>query len=717
MRIVHIVLLAILATLTVSLVAGAGHATTPGLSSIVRTATAGPVAASSLTAVTRTATAGPINSSPIKGIARTATAGPVNSSPIQGIARTATAGPVGTSSLTAVTRTATAGPVGTDAMTAITRALVAGPIEELIKAVVAATRGGSDSSQWNLIGEFTTGDYSNGFSRSIAIDGNTALIGSIRQDNRNVGGPTYGIVHHYEYDGSQWNLIGEFTTGNYSNGFSRSIAIDGNTALIGSIRQDNRNVGGPTYGIVHHYEYDGSQWNLIGEFTTGDYSNGFSRSIAIDGNTALIGSIRQDNRNVGGPTYGIVHHYEYDGSQWNLIGEFTTGNYSNGFSRSIAIDGNTALIGSIRQDNRNVGGPTYGIVHHYEYDGSQWNLIGEFTTGDYSNGFSRSIAIDGNTALIGSIRQDNRNVGGPTYGIVHHYEYDGSQWNLIGEFTTGDYSNGFSRSIAIDGNTALIGSIRQDNRNVGGPTYGIVHHYGLDQDLGTCCVSECGLPVACWDDTTLTECDALGGEWTDGAICADINCGPMQWTEGEGANGNWYQLVEKVGGWNACRDAAIAVGGDLCSHDTQLEDEFISQLVPLEEPGIAWNRVYTGATQAEGSSPAEGWSWVDGSAWTDTNWHTGQPNGGEGHLSVSNQIDDGFGWDDHAEDSSDINFYLIEWSADCNDDGIVDYGQILSGELLDEDCDGIPDVLPCKRHRRLLRGRRVHRCLDCPGLQ
>jgi hypothetical protein len=34
---------------------------------------------------------------------------------------------------------------------------------------------------------------------------------------------------------------------------------------------------------------------------------------------------------------------------------------------------------------------------------------------------------------------------------------------------------------------------------------------------------------------------------------------------------------------------------------------------------------------------------------------------------------------------------LIEWSADCNNDGIVDYGQILAGELADANANNIPD--------------------------
>jgi hypothetical protein len=34
----------------------------------------------------------------------------------------------------------------------------------------------------------------------------------------------------------------------------------------------------------------------------------------------------------------------------------------------------------------------------------------------------------------------------------------------------------------------------------------------------------------------------------------------------------------------------------------------------------------------------------------------------------------------------------LEWSADCNGDGIVDYGQILRGELEDLNGNGVPDI-------------------------
>jgi hypothetical protein len=46
----------------------------------------------------------------------------------------------------------------------------------------------------------------------------------------------------------------------------------------------------------------------------------------------------------------------------------------------------------------------------------------------------------------------------------------------------------------------------------------------------------------------------------------------------------------------------------------------------------------------------------------------------------------------------------VEWSADCNADGIVDYGQIRAGELADTNTNNIPDC--CESGTS---------CNGCPG--
>ena len=51
------------------------------------------------------------------------------------------------------------------------------------------------------------------------------------------------------------------------------------------------------------------------------------------------------------------------------------------------------------------------------------------------------------------------------------------------------------------------------------------------------------------------------------------------------------------------------------------------------------------------------------------------------------------------EDGSTVGGFLVEWSSDCNNDGLVDYGQIQTGELLDVNGNNVPDYceqgLPC----------------------
>jgi len=50
-------------------------------------------------------------------------------------------------------------------------------------------------------------------------------------------------------------------------------------------------------------------------------------------------------------------------------------------------------------------------------------------------------------------------------------------------------------------------------------------------------------------------------------------------------------------------------------------------------------------------------------------------------------------WDDTGTVTSQIVYGAIfEWSADCNVDGIVDFGQILRGELEDLNSNGVPDI-------------------------
>lgn len=163
----------------------------------------------------------------------------------------------------------------------------------------------------------------------------------------------------------------------------------------------------------------------------------------------------------------------------------------------------------------------------------------------------------------------------------------------------------------------------------------------------------------------------------------------VQWRAQDGGNGHWYQFVAAQAEWPFARQAARARGGELASIVSSAEGEFIRSVCASP---TAW----IGACQdPDACEPGCGWRWSDGSSWEYQNWdpQSGEPNDG-GCCWRSNEdvgeIRSGNGrWNDYL--SRGVLPAIVEWSADCNGDGIVDHGQILAGQLADADGNGIPD--------------------------
>ena len=190
----------------------------------------------------------------------------------------------------------------------------------------------------------------------------------------------------------------------------------------------------------------------------------------------------------------------------------------------------------------------------------------------------------------------------------------------------------------------------------------------------------------------------------------------VQWRVEDGGNGHWYQLV--VSGsiqWFDARDAASEAGGYLASSTSPNEDSFLVDLANRSDNPQAWiddfggNALgpYLGAYQPVGADPSQPWAWVSGEPWSWVGWASTEPNGGFAPgETISGQL--GFagsdfyrGWfDGNINDSPPYPLctsYIIEWSSDCNNDGIVDYGQTLDGSLIDFDENGVPDICEARQ--------------------
>lgn len=182
---------------------------------------------------------------------------------------------------------------------------------------------------------------------------------------------------------------------------------------------------------------------------------------------------------------------------------------------------------------------------------------------------------------------------------------------------------------------------------------------------------------------------------------------PTQWKISEGGNGHWYRL--NVGGpftWTAARALAEARGGYLGTVTSAAEDRFIRDLIRVPAAFDLfvgpWLGGYQDVTAPDYSEPAGGWRWVTGEPWY-AGWTGVEPNGGplENLLHIAGTAPNfnDLNWNDFYEDfPTQPRSCVIEWSSDCNSDGIVDYGQILNGELADVNDNGVPDICeqtPC----------------------
>jgi len=164
----------------------------------------------------------------------------------------------------------------------------------------------------------------------------------------------------------------------------------------------------------------------------------------------------------------------------------------------------------------------------------------------------------------------------------------------------------------------------------------------------------------------------------------------VQWRLEDGGNGHWYRFNRVPGGicWSASRIAAEQGGGHLVTITSAAENSFVIAYTDANNPGVFTGGPYLGATCE--NAPWGQWRWVTGEPFVFTGWGAGEPNSGGSERYVHLWRWGSLWWNDTSECGADS--YIIEWSADCNNDGIVDYGQILSGQLADANANGVPDV-------------------------
>jgi hypothetical protein len=168
---------------------------------------------------------------------------------------------------------------------------------------------------------------------------------------------------------------------------------------------------------------------------------------------------------------------------------------------------------------------------------------------------------------------------------------------------------------------------------------------------------------------------------------------PVQWRVEDGGNGHWYEYISTPALWTEAKFIAENNGGHLVTIGSAAEGSFVRTLGST----VCWIGLFQDPRATDYWEPAGGWRWLTGEPLSYTNWRintNGQPNEpndlmGQGGENWAILDGNGTTWNDVR--NGEPFAYCVEYSADCNNDGIVDKGQILAGDLPDANNNGIPD--------------------------
>ena len=289
-------------------------------------------------------------------------------------------------------------------------------------AAVAWVAAGSASGQWVSVEEaklipsgLKAGENAG---RAVALDGDTAVVG-VPYRKSALGWA--GSAHVFERNATSWTETGVLIPSApiKDDVFGSAVSISGDTLVVGAPGIK----AGPNWasaGSAYVFLSSGSQWIEQAKLTSSDgiLSDRFGTSVAIDGDTILVGAPYNDH--AAGIDAGSVYVFERQGVAWVETAKLTSNTQSAGdwFGQSLDLDGSRCLIGAPCTTSGAL--QAVGVGYTFVRNGSSWSQEARLAR-DAVRGLlvrrvdhmGRSAALSGDTAVLGAPYFEDR-------GRSHH---------------------------------------------------------------------------------------------------------------------------------------------------------------------------------------------------------------------------------------------------------------------------------------------------------
>jgi hypothetical protein len=300
------------------------------------------------------------------------------------------------------------------------------------------------------------GDY---FGRSVAIDGDTAVVGAPFDDV--APNDDQGAAYVFVMSGGNWTEQQQLVAddGQVGDEFGASVAISGDTIVVGAPEVDLGAVEGQ--GAAYVFKWDGTVWTQEQKLmaSDGQSKDHLGMSVAIDGDTAVVGA------NSANSNQGVAYVFTRSANAWTqqqkLVADDLTAKAQ--FGISVAINGAIVVVGAHGMDTDR------GAAYVFTGNGATWTQQQKLIADDRADGdgFGFSVAISGDTVadtvvdtvVVGA---SFAGTGGNLFqGSAYVFTQSGTTWTQRKKLTAadGEAEALFGYSVGISGRKVVVGAI------------------------------------------------------------------------------------------------------------------------------------------------------------------------------------------------------------------------------------------------------------------
>ena len=296
--------------------------------------------------------------------------------------------------------------------------------------------------------------------------------------------------------------------------YAGAVDTDGDRIVIGA-RYGNDGGGGAWV-----YARDGAgDWALEASLMGDNVNAGdrFGRTVAVDGDRIACGAPWFAAGCSGTNQCGSVFIFEYAGGDWAQTNRIIPDDLANEdyFGFIVDLEGDRLLATSPYDDDM---GTQSGSGYVFDLQDGEWMQSAKLVApdGDWQDLMGMSAHLDGDTVVLGGW------YGNDGKGAAWIWQAAGGAWGFLAEAQASDGAEYdiFGRSVAVQGDTLLVGADWADVDGVADA--GAVYAFSLtiEEGTGACCTNgQCVL-------STASLCDYFGGVYQgDDSDCEGSDCG------------------------------------------------------------------------------------------------------------------------------------------------------------------------------------------------